>query len=131
MAISKAKRQAVLEKSQGRCAYCHTPLTLKTLTVDHIRPKSSFASAGEADNIDNLCACCKTCNTVKANMPVKKFKTFVNSRNNELLKLEADWRRTIAQAKHLSLEIAGKRFEYIHHLRKTAPFNITNPKDSQ
>ena len=38
----KAKRQSVFEKSQGRCAYCHTPLTLETLTVDHIKPKKLF-----------------------------------------------------------------------------------------
>lgn len=131
MAISKAKRQAVLEKSQGRCAYCHAPLTLKTLTMDHIKPKSSFVSEGEADCIDNLCASCKTCNTAKAAMSLKKFKSFVNSRNNELLKLEADRRRAIAQAERLSQEIEGKKFDYIHHLRKTAPLNIINAKDSE
>lgn len=124
MAISKAKRQAVLEKSQGRCTYCNMPLTLETLTVDHIKPKSAFASEGEADSIDNLCACCKTCNTAKAAMSVKKFKAFVNSRNNELLKLEADRRRALAQAEHLSQEIEGKKFDYIHHLRKTAPLDV-------
>lgn len=129
MAISKAKRQAVLEKSQGRCAYCHSPLTSETLTVDHIKPKSSFASEGEADSIDNLCACCKTCNTAKAAMSVKEFKTFVHRRNNELQKLEADRRRAIAQAEHLSQEIESKKFDYIHHLRKVAPLNIISPKD--
>ena len=129
MAISKDKRQAVLEKSQGRCAYCNAPLTLETLTVDHIRPKSSFVNEGEADSLDNLCACCKTCNTAKAAMSVKKFKAFVNSRNNELLKLEADRRRAIAQAEQLSQEIESKKFDYIHHLRKTAPLNIINSKD--
>lgn len=126
MAISKAKRQAVLEKSQGRCTYCNMPLTLETLTVDHIKPKSAFASEGDADNTDNLCACCKTCNTAKAAMSVKKFKSFVNSRNNELLKLEADRRKAIAQAEHLSKEIEGKKYDYIHYLRKTATLNITN-----
>lgn len=131
MAISKAKRQAVLEKSQGRCAYCHTPLTLKTLTVDHIRPKSSFASAGEADNIDNLCACCKTCNTIKADMPVKKFKTFVNTRSNELLKLDSELRKAIALTEQLSQKIESKKFNYIHYLRKTVLQNIIIPKNPQ
>ena len=131
MAISKAKRQAVLENSHGRCAYCNTPLTLETLTVDHIKPKSAFASEGDADILDNLCACCKICNTAKAAMSVKKFKTFVNSRNNELLKLEAERRRAIALAEHLSQEIESKKFDYIHHLRKTAPLNIMNPMDSK
>lgn len=117
MTISKAKRQAVLEKSQGRCAYCRAPLTLETLTVDHIKPKSSFSGEGEADSIENLCACCKTCNTAKAAMSVKEFRTFVNSRNNELLKLEADRRKAIARAEHLSKEIESRKFDYIHHLR--------------
>ena len=114
---AKAKRQAVLENSQGRCAYCRAPLTLETLTVDHIKPKSSFSGEGEADSIENLCACCKTCNTAKAAMSVKEFRTFVNSRNNELLKLEADRRKAIARAEHLSKEIESRKFEYIHHLR--------------
>ena len=131
MAISKSKRQAVLEKSHGRCAYCHAPLTLKTLMVDHIKPKSSFTSEGEADSIDNLCACCKTCNTAKAAMSVKKFKTFVNTRNNELLKLEADRRKAIAQAEQLSQEIESKKFDYIHHLRKRGPLIVCLPNDSK
>ena len=124
MTISKAKRQAVFEKSKGRCEYCHVPLTLNNLTVDHIKPKSSFSSEGEADSIENLCACCKTCNTAKAAMSVKEFRTFVNSRNNELLKLEADRRKAIARAEHLSMEIESKKFDYIHHLRTTVPLII-------
>jgi len=124
MAVSKAKRKAVLEKSHGRCTYCHIPLTEESLTVDHIKPKSSFSGGGYADDIANLCACCKTCNAAKAAMSVKEFKTFVNTRNNELLKLEAERRRAIAQAEHLSSEIESKKFNYIHHLRNTAPLLI-------
>lgn len=62
-------------------------------------------------------------------MSVKEFRTFVNSRNNELLKLEADRRKVIARAEHLSKEIEGKKFDYIHHLRKKVPFIIADSKD--
>jgi len=118
MAISEAKKKRVWEKFDHCCRYCHQPLTLETMTVDHIIPQSAFKKAGDADDEDNLCAACKTCNTAKAAMSVKEFRKWVNTRNNELLKLESDRRAAIARAEELSKQIEGKRFDYIHHLRK-------------
>ena len=119
MAISEAKKKRVWERSDHRCKYCHQPLKIETMTIDHLIPRSAFKDTCLADDEDNLCVACKTCNTAKAAMSVKEFRTWVNTRNNELLKLEAERRSAVARAEELSKQIEGKHFAYIHHLRTT------------
>ena len=69
--------------------------------------------------MDNLCVCCKTCNAAKAAMTVKEFKKWINRKNGEVLKLEADQRKLIHQAEQLTSRIESKEFEYIRFLRKS------------
>lgn len=122
MAISEAKKKRVWENSGKRCTYCNHPLTYESMTLDHIVPLSAFKddlkSQGHADDEDNLCVACSTCNSAKAAMSVKEFRKFVNTRNAELLKLEADYRKLLAQAEQLRIEMFGKRFDFIHYLRE-------------
>lgn len=119
--ISEEKRKRVWEKSDHCCAYCHQPLKYENATIDHIIPQKAFKDDSDkfANDEENLCIACKVCNTAKAAMSRKEFTTWVNTRNNELLKLEAERRKAIAQAEHLSQQIESKRFAYIHHRRKT------------
>ena len=117
MAISEAKRRRVWESSDKRCTYCHRPLKMGAMTVDHVIPRSMFKDKGLADDEGNLCVACCKCNSAKASMNVKEFRTWVNTRNGELLKLEADRRAAVARAEELSKQIEGSRFDYIRHLR--------------
>lgn len=128
MAITENKRKRIWEMSDKHCTYCHTPLTYETMTVDHIIPQSAFVDKdGEyADDESNLCVACKTCNCAKAAMSRKAFKTFINTRNSELQKLEAERRSAIRQAEHLSQQIDSKRFDYIHYIRSVVTISITN-----
>ena len=117
MAISKAKRRAIYEASSGRCFYCGCTLTMEEMTLDHIHAQSVFPEDEYADDVDNLVCCCRRCNNAKAAMSVKEFRKFVNTRNAELLKLEAERRRALARADRLTQEIESRRFAYIRHLR--------------
>lgn len=129
MSISETKKKQIWDASGHRCSYCRAPLTFKAATIDHITPKSAFKQAGEADKEENLCIACKTCNTAKAAMSVKEFRKWVNIRHGELLKLEAEQRSAIARAKELSKEIKGKKFTFIHHLRKQGVKNFLLPQN--
>lgn len=117
MSISTAKKKRIWDASDHRCSYCHQPLTFATMTLDHIVPKSAAKNSEEADAESNLCIACKTCNTAKAAMSTKEFRTFVNRRNSELLKLESDRRAAIARVFELDKQIDSRRFVFIHHLR--------------
>ena len=54
-------KRRVLEKSEGKCAHCGRPLTIKDTTVDHAIP----ISKGGTNDFDNLVALCDTCNSEK------------------------------------------------------------------
>jgi len=62
--IPPGLRKQVLDRSDGRCAYCQSSEALLGVTfeVDHIMP----LAAGGASDIDNLCLSCPTCNRLKA-----------------------------------------------------------------
>lgn len=73
MGFNPDKRDKVLEKSNGVCAYCKKDLRAnhfvpngerkkKFMTVDHIIPKSK----GGSNKLDNLTASCGKCNQDKA-----------------------------------------------------------------
>ena len=51
-------------KNGHLCAYCRTPLTPATATIDHVRPRS----AGGADTAANKVLACEPCNQSKANL---------------------------------------------------------------
>lgn len=51
------------------CVYCHTRLSKRTVTRDHVIPQSQ----GGPTSPDNLVPCCSRCNNTKANKPLWKF----------------------------------------------------------
>ena len=59
---SKTKRERVFERSYGQCHYCGCHLTMETMTLDHVIPRSK----GGTSDILNLVAACKPCNQAKA-----------------------------------------------------------------
>lgn len=68
-AYARADRETALRKQDGRCAYCLVPLTLKTVTRDHVKPRS----AGGSDHPSNIKAACYRCNQVKGSIPYNAF----------------------------------------------------------
>ncbi len=68
--ISKAKRQEVFDKSDGRCAYCGYPITRNTFQVDHIIAKCMRGS----DSISNLYPSCRRCNNYKRWSTTEEFR---------------------------------------------------------
>ena len=66
---SIVRKQQILDKTSGLCAYCGTGLTLESMTVDHI---ISISHGGEND-LDNLVPACWSCNHLKGSMPLEEF----------------------------------------------------------
>lgn len=55
-------KERVLRKTGGRCAYCGRKLTIETMTIDHVRPKSK----GGYNRTKNYLPACEACNRDKA-----------------------------------------------------------------
>lgn len=60
------------EKCGGRCAYCGKVVTLKTMHVDHVKPKIR----GGTDSYCNLLPSCRTCNLSKNSKRFLSFKEY-------------------------------------------------------
>lgn len=76
---NRQQRTEVLEKTQGRCAYCGTvldPATLSSWHVDHVVPKFREGT----DQLDNLVASCAECNTTKKIKSVEGFRHWLTTR---------------------------------------------------
>jgi hypothetical protein len=55
-------RRSIKEAWDNRCAYCgNPPIDNKSLTIDHVRPRSK----GGEDRTSNVIPACKTCNQAK------------------------------------------------------------------
>lgn len=55
-------RKNIMLRDRHSCQYCHQELAPKSLTLDHVVPKSR----GGASTWENLVACCYRCNNRKA-----------------------------------------------------------------
>ena len=60
MGIPKSLYEAVRQRAQFQCEYCHYPEILSSapLSIDHIQP----LSLGGSNNLDNLALACRRCN---------------------------------------------------------------------
>lgn len=63
-------RKAVYLKCDGHCAYCGKKITLRTMQVDHIQPKSR----GGTDDFKNLMPSCRSCNHYKRADTLEEFR---------------------------------------------------------
>lgn len=91
MSISKAKRQQVYEKYNGRCAYCGNPMEYKDMQVDHFIAKRGYHEEG-SDDLSNLMPACRTCNHYKRANPLELFRRYIQEipkklRNNYIYKV--------------------------------------------
>ena len=58
-------RRAIKQAWGDRCAYCdNTPIDDKSLTIDHVKPKSR----GGEDRTTNCIPACKSCNADKGSL---------------------------------------------------------------
>lgn len=81
--MAKINRQNVYDKYDGKCAYCGCNITLKTMQVDHIKPKWHNISEEKAifygiekgsDDYDNLLPSCRRCNKWKSTFSIDQFR---------------------------------------------------------
>jgi 5-methylcytosine-specific restriction endonuclease McrA len=67
----KLRRDSLFYRDHGICAYCEKPLTINTLTYDHVQPRS----LGGEHGWKNLVCSCASCNLRKGNnLPVGEWK---------------------------------------------------------
>lgn len=76
MAISRATRQAVYEKYNGRCAYCGKEIKYSEMQVDHFIAKRGWNENG-SDDISNLMPACRMCNHYKRANPLEVFRMYI------------------------------------------------------
>lgn len=74
------KRVEILNKNEGRCYYCETPLTLLSMTIDHLTPKSR----GGTSEMDNLMPACQPCNHRKGDMTLTEFREIYECRRESV-----------------------------------------------
>lgn len=79
-------RKQILAKTNGRCAYCGTPLTMRTMFRDHMEPLVryrgvKFAFSGrngcvnpENHNLDNIVPACRGCNDSKGSLDLETWR---------------------------------------------------------
>lgn len=84
MAITKAVRERVYQKYQGRCAYCGNAINYKNMQVDHYLPKCKekfYLKRCKKDvhGEDNLMPACRRCNHYKRARTLKQFRELLKT----------------------------------------------------
>lgn len=69
-AFKRAFREDARVAQKSYCFYCEEPLTAKTATADHVKPRAVFG----LDHRNNIVAACHACNRLKGHQPVNEFK---------------------------------------------------------
>lgn len=87
-AFARADRESALRKQDGKCAYCLSRLTLKTVTRDHVIPRS----AGGLDRRNNIVASCEPCNKLKGSTSFEVFMRLITApRTGDPIKYRLVW----------------------------------------
>lgn len=71
------QRHEVYAKTQGRCAYCGEPITLKQMQVDHIIAVGHAHTTKILNELENLFPACRPCNYIKSTMSIEEFRLYV------------------------------------------------------
>ena len=106
MAISKAVRQKVYEKYNGRCAYCGKIIAYSEMQVDHLIPirqaEEGTADWREVENENNYMPACRRCNHYKRGNNLETFRTMISEipsklyRDNYIYKVGEDFKIILA-----------------------------------
>lgn len=85
MANKKKLKLLVLKVYGSKCWYCYTPLTIKTVTIDHYEPRA----LGGSDHIDNLRPACNRCNQTKGKQRWLDKMVETNKMTKEFFRMES------------------------------------------
>lgn len=101
-------RQRVYEKTNGKCAYCGSEITIKGMQVDHIIPKGDWEtcinsktnipiflthlSISDLNHIDNLNPACGPCNNRKSSLNLEFFRSELQDQLNRANQHSANYR---------------------------------------
>ena len=94
---NKKIREQILNKYDGKCAYCG--VNLEKLTIDHIEPKRRGATSEEvkkygrgSDAIDNYNPCCQSCNSSKSTFSIEEWRREISLKHERVLKSSSNYR---------------------------------------
>lgn len=82
---SRSKRQEIrlklLNEHKRECFYCHRPLRLDTMTLDHRIPRTEIKGQEPGTNglQDNLVPACRRCNHRKGSMTEQEFRRMLGN----------------------------------------------------
>jgi hypothetical protein len=74
-AFLRVYREQARAYQKSRCKYCHEPMSARTATSDHVKPRSRNGS----DRRENIVAACEPCNSSKGSMSVATFQKLLHS----------------------------------------------------
>ncbi len=108
MQISKAKREQIYNKYNGKCCYCSNDITIKQMEIDHVIPKVYFAkhvktkifipaflshlTEFDVNHIDNLMPSCGSCNNYKKDSPLELFRSELQEQLKRLNERSVNYR---------------------------------------
>jgi len=79
-------RLDVLNKYERHCAYCGKVITLKTMQVDHIIPKSRSQHMNiSVNDFSNLNPACKSCNYYKTSYTIEEFRHLIKTLHDRIV----------------------------------------------
>lgn len=97
--LSKAERQKIYSKTNGRCAYCGCEITLQQMQVDHVIPMEfydAYMSMGQdLNNADNLLPACRSCNNYKHTLTLGKFRAALERMPDVLARDSVTYRNAV------------------------------------
>lgn len=65
-----SSKEMILQKTNGRCAYCGKKLSLGKMTKDHVKP----LSRGGKNDLCNIVAACRSCNEKKGDCRMEEWR---------------------------------------------------------
>jgi len=89
--LKRPQREAVLKKTNGRCAYCGCELEYKQMQIDHISP----ISVGGDNSFENLFASCQPCNHRKGTFSLEGFRKELEKQLKILRRDSATYRNAV------------------------------------
>lgn len=95
-----SSKETILQKTNGRCAYCGKKLSLGKMTKDHIKP----LSRGGKNDLNNIVAACRSCNEKKGDCRMKEWRM--------IFFWETLTTQEISSYKNMARAIAKRKFYY-------------------